>query len=126
MDLKRRILYLEKEREKERGERHPEVYVSDDAGQEGDEQLLRGGMPPRGRKQWENLTPKHRNRLTAGIKENLENLAQERNTTPAAIISDVTNPVECNIVIASWFATRGRDGGFGQRIWRQSKTVFLL
>lgn len=134
MDLKRRILYLEKEREKERGERHPEVYVSDDAGQEGDEQLLpgqegdgqllRGGMPPRGRKQWENLTPKHRNRLAAGIKENLENLAQERNTTPAAIISDVTNPVECNIVIASWFATRGRDGGFGQRIWRQSKTVF--
>ena len=68
MDLKRRILYLEKEREKERGERHPEVYVSDDAGQEGDEQLLpgqegdgqllRGGMPPRGRKQWENFTPK--------------------------------------------------------------------
>ena len=42
MDLKRRILYLEKEREKERGERHPEVYVSDDAGQEGDEQLLPG------------------------------------------------------------------------------------
>lgn len=118
-ELQKRVLDLENDQ----GERHrDEEDVSEGEEQEGGEQQLRQQwLRPVGRKNWENLALKQRKRLAMG---NLENLANERNTTPAAIISDVTNPVECNIVIASWFATRGRDGGIGKRIWRQSKSVF--
>ena len=75
-------------------------------------------------KDWENLTNKWRKKLTEDIKQEVGTLATQRNTTPQTIVSDVFDPPSCPIVIASWFATRGRDGGIGKRIWTQSKAVF--